>query len=143
MLFVKHNGYASAHPYYYRTGGDVVSPRVISVMAYLRAKSEFENIASEENVFSGQVTDAVAAVSSAVQTKRISVALDHHHHELFKPHMPVYRKVAHNLRRFRKTGNDPSTPFDDLFSSMAFKHNHLFWHMRNLWVIDFLKKSEP
>ena len=112
-------------------------------MAYMSAKGQVESIESDNHVFSTEVEKAVTAVTAATQNKLIEAAIEHHKYQLMNVDLPRYRTVVRNLRRYRKTGDGVLSEFSDIFSSVSYKHNHLYWHFRNLSVLHLFRQGLP
>jgi hypothetical protein len=125
-----HGGYGSGHPWYYKLGGKVLSPKQIKqsvrhsgYLGYMCADIEAADDKSEP-----QRSNALRAIKTKVLDDLVA-------------DLSGYRARARELAALRKVSDQPSEPScADLHMSISLKHNHLFnWRRsfreRNQWRV--------
>lgn len=129
------NSYDSGHPWYYRLGGKILTPKEILASV-------------KENGYRGYRADDLAKIearpepqrSQALRSLRLTVLTE------LKHDLHGYRRVVRALNLHRKENADsPQQEPDDiwLFTNVGLKHNHLYNDFAHLAVIDEMLMQQP
>lgn len=140
---IRHGGYGSGHCWYYRTGGLVVPITAIKVIASVNARYDLENTDVSYYAFSSEVDHALAITDPQKQRSKILKAMEHHTNALWSRDIPGYRRVCRKLSLLRKGRITNDEYCDDIFMAVSLKHNHCYWHFRNIAVLDQAIESLP
>lgn len=128
-------GYKPGHPWYYKLGGDVHSPRQILFVVKVRG---YQGYRDDDIKQAGNKPEP--ARSSALRAIRQSVLKD------LRSDLACYRRFACQLREHRKMDKleQENEPFcSDIHTSMSLKYNHLYNDFAHLVYIDDLLSHQP
>lgn len=124
--FTPHGGYNVGHPWYFRLGGAIPSPKQI--------KTEVES-QGYRGYLAGDI-DAAAAKSEPQRSDTLRALRKQVLRDLRKD-LSRYRECACELRRFRRAGEVDDRPLTcDVYTAISLKSSHLTNGFANLRTID-------
>ena len=119
-------GYHAGHPWYYRLGGAIPSPKQI--------KADVESEAYR-GYLAGDIDEAAA--KSEPQRSESLRALREQVLEDLRKDLSRYRECAQELRRFRRAGEQDDRPLTcNVYTAISLKTSHLTNGFANLRTID-------